>query len=65
MDGIGGIEAARRITDAGTVRVVVLISAWTDSDLPERVAACGATATVHKRQLGPKTLAALWDAHGS
>ena len=64
MDGIGGIEAARRITAAGTARVVVLISAWADVDLPERVGACGAAATVHKRELGPEKLASLWDQYG-
>jgi two-component system, NarL family, invasion response regulator UvrY len=64
MDGIGGIEAARRITAAGTAGVVVLISAWADVDLPERVGVCGASATVHKRELGPDKLVALWDQHG-
>jgi DNA-binding NarL/FixJ family response regulator len=65
MEGIGGIEAARRITEAATARVVVLISAWPDGDLPERVAGCGASASVYKRELCPDRLAALWAEHGS
>jgi hypothetical protein len=39
---------------------VVLVSAWADVDLPAGARSCGAAETLHKRDLKPSVLGALW-----
>jgi two-component system, NarL family, invasion response regulator UvrY len=56
MDGIGGIEATRRITGAHPGVRVVLLSTYDVDSLPADVATSGATAYVHKEQFGPDIL---------
>ena len=63
MDGIGGIEAARRITSACPHPTVVLISVTEPTRLPSKVKGCGAVALVDKRDFRPNLLADLWASH--
>jgi len=64
MPGIGGIEAARRITEAHPETVVVLISIEDSYEFAEDVHACGAAALVQKQEFGPAVLRSIWEAHG-
>jgi CheY-like chemotaxis protein len=59
MDGMDGLETARRMLASGHGPVVVLISL---DDIPE--VARGVAAHVRKQQLSTRTLPALWAAHG-
>jgi CheY-like chemotaxis protein len=61
MPGIGGIEAARRMSACGSRAVVVLVSA--DEGLTE-VRPGGAPQVVPKRKLCRTLLRALWDERG-
>jgi two-component system, NarL family, invasion response regulator UvrY len=60
MDGIGGIEATRRITEGHPEVKVVLLSTYDAEDLPEDARRCGAAAYVHKEQFGPDVLERVW-----
>ena len=64
MPGIGGIEAARRITEAHPETVVVLISIEDSYEFAQDVHACGAAALVRKQDFGPAVLRSIWEAHG-
>ena len=56
MEGIGGIEATRRIVAAHPDVGVVLLSTYDAEDLPADARTCGAKAYVHKEQFGPDVL---------
>ena len=60
MDGIGGIEATRRICTAQPEVKVVLLSTYDVADLPADAKSCGATAYVHKEEFGPEVLERIW-----
>jgi DNA-binding NarL/FixJ family response regulator len=60
MEGIGGIEATRRITEAHPPIRVVLLSTYDSEDLPDDARRCGAAAYVHKEQFGPDLLEKVW-----
>ena len=60
MEGIGGIEATRRITEAHPPIRVVLLSTYDAEDLPDDARHCGAAAYVHKEQFGPDVLEKVW-----
>jgi DNA-binding NarL/FixJ family response regulator len=60
MEGIGGIEATRRITEAHPAIRVVLLSTYDAEDLPDDARRCGAAAYVHKEQFGPDLLEKVW-----
>ena len=60
MEGIGGIEATRRITEAHPEVKVVLLSTYDAEDLPEDARRCGAAAYVHKEEFGPDVLEKVW-----
>jgi DNA-binding NarL/FixJ family response regulator len=63
MPGIGGVEAARRIRALRPGVVVVLVSVEVpDEQLRD---ASGAAAYLSKRELSPRTLAALWRDYGT
>ena len=64
MPEMGGFEATRRLTAAHPQTAVVLVSLEDVEDLADDIAACGAVAFLHKRDLRPATLRALWAAHG-
>jgi DNA-binding NarL/FixJ family response regulator len=61
MRGIGGVEAARRITARHPGIVVVLISIVVpDAGVLE---ASGAVAFLHKRKVSPRALAEVWQTY--
>lgn len=62
MDGISGIEAARRITAGHPEVRVVLLSTYQVEDLPADARTCGAAAYVHKEMFGPDELEDVWAA---
>jgi two-component system invasion response regulator UvrY len=62
LPGINGIEATRRIRSEDGRAVVVLLSTYTESDLPADARTCGATAYVHKEEMSPDLLRRVWDA---
>lgn len=64
MEGIGGIEATRRITDAHPQVRVVLLSTYDAEDLPDDARHCGASAYVHKEEFGPDVLEQVWKGEG-
>jgi len=61
MDGMSGIEATRRITDAHPEIRVILLSTYDADDLPADARTCGAMGYVHKEQFGPDVLLRLWE----
>jgi len=60
MPGIGGIEAARRITREHPDTVVMLLSTYQETDLPADARACGAAAYVNKEAFEPQVVHDLW-----
>jgi two-component system, NarL family, invasion response regulator UvrY len=60
MEGIGGIEATRRITTAHPGVRVILLSTYDAEDLPADARTCGAVGYVHKEQFGPDVLTRRW-----
>ena len=63
MPGMGGIEAARRITAQRPSVLVVLVTATQRDHVPSSVATCGAVTVVPKQDLRPSVLRRLWDAY--
>jgi DNA-binding NarL/FixJ family response regulator len=63
MEGMDGVETARRLLASDCRAVVVLISL---DDAPEATSAVGTgiAAHVRKQQLSTRTLRELWAAHG-
>ena len=60
LDGMDGIQAARRLHEASPDIVILLISVEDLTDIPAAARNCGAAAFVRKDRLTPKTLGALW-----
>ena len=60
MPGMGGIEAARRISATRPDVIVLLTSTYDIEDLPQDAADCGATAYVNKEHLSPELLTRIW-----
>jgi DNA-binding NarL/FixJ family response regulator len=63
MPGIGGIEAASRITTEHPDTVVLLVSTYQEADLPRDAQTCGAAEYVNKEDLGPDVLVDVWSHH--
>ena len=61
LPGINGIEATRRIRAAHPETQVILLSTYSEADLPADAAKCGAIAYVHKEDFGPALVRELWD----
>jgi len=61
LPGISGIEATRRITAADPSATVILLSTYTQDDLPADARTCGAAAYVHKEDMSPALLRRVWD----
>ena len=59
MNGIGGVEATRRILAARPETLVVLVSSYRSEDVPKAVAESGALAFVPKDRFSAATLAGL------
>lgn len=64
MPVLDGIEAARRIRAEWPDVVVVLLSSYAKADLPDGVLDGGAADYLHKEELAPSALRALWAQHG-
>ena len=60
MEGIGGLEATRRIVAARPDATVILVSSYRAEDLLEAATESGAVAFLPKDQFGPRTLKDLW-----
>lgn len=60
MPGIGGIEAARQITERRPRTVVVLVSAYPEAQLPSSARSSGAVEILAKEQLSPAEVDELW-----
>jgi DNA-binding NarL/FixJ family response regulator len=63
MPGLGGIGAARRIKEARSSTVVVLISTTHPDDLPREATECHADEIVWKAELRPALLEQIWRRH--
>ncbi|MBB5788160.1 response regulator [Jiangella mangrovi] len=59
LPGISGIEATRRLVAAHPGAVVLLMSTYPASDLPQDASTSGARAYVHKEDLAPDVLVAV------
>jgi two-component system, NarL family, invasion response regulator UvrY len=60
LPGINGIEATRRIKAALPGTVVILLSTYSEGDLPADARSCGAIEYVHKEDFGPSLVEELW-----
>ena len=60
MGGIDGLEATSQIVKARPETLVVLVSTYTEAELPPGAASCGAAAYVHKEHLGAPLIEQLW-----
>lgn len=63
MPVIDGVEATRRISAEWPDVMVVLLSSYAKTDLPDGVAEAGAADYLHKEDLGPAALRDLWQRH--
>jgi two-component system, NarL family, invasion response regulator UvrY len=63
MPVLDGVAATRRIAADWPDIVVVLLSSYAKADLPDGVLDGGAADYLHKEELAPATLRALWDEH--
>jgi two-component system, NarL family, invasion response regulator UvrY len=61
LPGINGIEATRRILEAHPGVCVILLSTYSEADLPADAREVGALAYVHKEDFGPSLMRELWD----
>ncbi len=61
LPGINGIEATSRIRAADASTTVILLSTYTQADLPADARTCGAAAYVHKEDMSPALLRRIWD----
>jgi len=64
LPGINGIEATRRIRAAQPEVAVILLSTYSEADLPADARECGAIAYVHKEDFGPALVRDLWNKRG-
>src|SRR5262249_19254818 len=59
--GMSGIEATCEITASHPDVSIVLLSTYSEADLPSDARDCGAIAYVHKEDFGPALMRQLWD----
>ena len=64
MGLLDGLEATKLITDRHPQTMVILVSTYTEDDMPPAARTCGAAAYVNKDELSPRVLRRLWDAGG-
>jgi len=64
MGVMDGIEATRIITGAHPDTVVILVSTYTEDEMPPAARTCGAAAYVNKDELSPRVVRRLWEAGG-
>lgn len=65
LPGINGIEATRRILSQRPETVVILLSTYTEADLPADARTCGAARYIHKEDLSPAVIREVWDEVGT
>jgi DNA-binding NarL/FixJ family response regulator len=61
LPGISGIEATRQILGANPKVAIVLLSTYSEADLPADAREVGALAYVHKEDFGPALVRELWE----
>jgi DNA-binding NarL/FixJ family response regulator len=64
MGVMDGLEATRIITMMFPETFVILVSTYTEDDMPPAARTCGAAAYVNKDELSPRVLRRLWEAGG-
>jgi two-component system invasion response regulator UvrY len=64
MGAMDGIEATKIITTEHPQTLVILVSTYTESDMPAAARSCGAAAYVNKDELSPRVVRRLWEAGG-
>ncbi len=64
MGAMDGLEATQIITTAHPDTLVILVSTYTEADMPPAARTCGAAAYVNKDELSPRVVRRLWDAGG-
>jgi two-component system, NarL family, invasion response regulator UvrY len=64
MGAMDGIEATRLITSAHPDTMVVLVSTYTEEDMPSTARTCGAAAYLNKDELSPRRVRRLWQSGG-
>jgi two-component system, NarL family, invasion response regulator UvrY len=65
LPGINGIEATRRIRAAHPGTQVILLSTYSEADLPADARDCGALEYVHKEDFGPTLVRDVWSRSSS
>jgi DNA-binding NarL/FixJ family response regulator len=65
LPGMSGIDATCEILDKHPEVAVILLSTYSESDLPGDARDCGALAYVHKEDFGPALVRQLWDGRSS
>ena len=64
MGEMDGLEATKLITTAHPGTMVILVSTYTQSDMPPTARRCGAAAYVNKDELSPRVIRRIWEAGG-
>jgi len=64
MGVMDGLEATRIITMNFPETFVILVSTYTEADMPPAARTCGAAAYVNKDELSPRVIRRLWEAGG-
>ena len=64
MGGMDGLEATKLITTTHPETLVILVSTYTEADMPPAARSCGAVAYVNKDELSPLVVRHLWEAGG-
>lgn len=64
MGVMDGLEATRIITAEYPDTMVILVSTYTEAEMPPAARTCGAAAYVNKDELSPRALRRLWEAGG-
>ena len=64
MGVMDGLEATRIITTKHPETFVILVSTYTEADMPPAARQCGASAYVNKDELSPRVIRRLWEAGG-
>jgi DNA-binding NarL/FixJ family response regulator len=64
MGVMDGLEATRIITMMFPETFVILVSTYTEDEMPSAARTCGAAAYVNKDELSPRVVRRLWEAGG-
>lgn len=64
MGVMDGLEATKLITTAHPETMVILVSTYTEADIPSTARRCGAAAYVNKDELSPRVIRRIWEAGG-